>query len=92
MGVRSIKPMKAACANEHGSVITMMGDAYAKATDSNGIVRYLQFSNAAYQQELPANLICVDKLLFDEGGKERDIDVDFKRQKLHMSQGSTDAR
>ena len=36
-------------------------------------------------------MICVDKLLFDEKGNERDIDVDFKKLKLHMSQHSSEA-
>ena len=67
-----------------------MGDAYAKTFDSNGIVRYLKFSNSTLQKELPANLICVDKLLFDEKGNERDMDVDFKKLKLHMSQHSSE--
>ena len=35
--------------------------------------------------------LCGQRLLFDEEGRERDINVDFKRQKLHMSQGSTDS-
>ena len=43
------------------------------------------------QKELPANLICVDKLLFDEKGNERDIDIDFKKLKLHMSHDSSEA-
>jgi len=91
LGVHNVTPMRAACGNEHESIITVMGDAYAKAYDSNGMVRYLKFSNSTLQKELPANLICVDKLLFDEKGNERDIDVDFKKLKLHMSQHSSEA-
>ena len=60
MGVRKVEPMRVACANEHESIITMMGGAYAKVFDSNGMVRYLKFSNSTLQKELPANLICVD--------------------------------
>ena len=55
LGVRKVKPMRAACANEHESIINVMGDAYAQALDSNGIVstRYLKFSNSTLQNELP---------------------------------------
>ena len=70
--------MRAACANERESIITVMGDAYAKALDSNGMVRYLTFSNSTLQKELPANLICVDKLLFDEKGNEETLTLTLK--------------
>ena len=84
-------PMSATCAGSQKSEISMMGDTFAKTVDTDGRIRFLQFENSTFQEELPANLLCVDKLLFKDDGSERNMDVDFKKQTLHMSVDSTDA-